>query len=694
MKNNRNLYEEFLFFLSLFLLVFCLISTVQAESPSEDSSNTRDEPVRLEEIVVVSEKEKGQFQTGDVDFGILPSFSTVISRDAFEGRIEDLSEVLKKEKGIQIRRSGGLGSFSQVSIRGSSSDQVMIYVDGILINDASGGGVDLSNISLFDVEAIEVFRGFTPVNFGTASIGGAVNIKTVRPEKGLTSSASAGTGAFGTRQLGAFINHKPSEWDYLISFDYLESDNDFTFENDRGTPLNPADDKTEKRENAQFDQSNVLTKLGYDVSDTFRIDILDQYFDKSQAIPDWRNNPDTKARLDTQRNILALKLTGDRLGETGFNAAATTSLTWKQEEYDDSLGQIGLGRQHSRETTTRIGEQVYIEHLSDLNVLGLNLDFNHEQYEPEDLLYSKTPNDSTRDLFNLGLQDTVLLLDGQFLVTPSWRMTLIKDELESATSVYGIKLESSRRTNTYGVPQIGIQYRPSDWLALKSNLGTYVREPSFFELFGDRGIFIGNTSLTEESGVNFDIGFQIDKRFDTPSIHSISLTAAYFKSDVDDLIARVFDARGVGKSINLPESEIQGLEAGFQVNLLKHFRLLGNATFQDATNQSDIPAFKGKNLPGRWEQSYLGRVETVFENWTVYLEHLSDKNLYYDTANLLKAEDKQELNAGIQAVFDSWMLTFEIKNIQDKQYEDFNGFPMPGRAWYFTVKFYPFGMTR
>jgi iron complex outermembrane receptor protein len=122
--------------------------------------------------------------------------------------------------------------------------------------------------------------------------------------------------------------------------------------------------------------------------------------------------------------------------------------------------------------------------------------------------------------------------------------------------------------------------------------------------------------------------------------------------------------------------------------------LLGNATFQDATNQSDIPAFKGKNLPGRWEQSYLGRVETVFENWTVYLEHLSDKNLYYDTANLLKAEDKQELNAGIQAVFDSWMLTFEIKNIQDKQYEDFNGFPMPGRAWYFTVKFYPFGMTR
>ena len=41
-------------------------------------------------------------------------------------------------------------------------------------------GVDLSNISLSDVESIEIYRGISPANFGKASIGGVVNIKTLR----------------------------------------------------------------------------------------------------------------------------------------------------------------------------------------------------------------------------------------------------------------------------------------------------------------------------------------------------------------------------------------------------------------------------------------------------------------------------------------------------------------------------------
>ena len=101
-----------------------------------------DEPERvttLESVVVTAEQDQPDYQTGDVDLEETTGFVTVIEREAFEGKMEDLAEVLQNEAGVQVRQSGGLGSFSTVSLRGSSSDQVMVFMDGVLLNDASGG---------------------------------------------------------------------------------------------------------------------------------------------------------------------------------------------------------------------------------------------------------------------------------------------------------------------------------------------------------------------------------------------------------------------------------------------------------------------------------------------------------------------------------------------------------------------------
>ena len=114
---------------------------------------------------------------------------------------------------------------------------------------------------------------------------------------------------------------------------------------------------------------------------------------------------------------------------------------------------------------------------------------------------------------------------------------------------------------------------------------------------------------------------------------------------------------------------------------------MGNATVQDTVNQSENEAFNGKKLPGRFEKSYLGRIEARYGTWKVYSEYIIEKGLYYDTANLLEAQDKKEMNAGISWLIRSCLLTFEAKNIGDDQYEDFNGYPLPGRSFYFTLKY-------
>ena len=671
--------KQIILLLSSLLLLLLMSVCVFAETDRK--------AVTLETVVVTAKKPEEIFQTGDVDKEQTPAFFSVIEKEEFEGKIEDLSELLSKEAGIQTRQSGGMGSFSTVSLRGSSSDQVMVFLDGILLNGASGGGMDLGNISLSDIEAIEIYRGVTPINFGKASIGGVVNIRTLRSKEGFNGNVNIGYGSFNTRKLSGFINHKPGKWDYLISADLLSSDNDFEILNDNGTEWNKEDDFWEKRNNAQFDQKNILTKFGFDFKDDVRIDFLNQWFSKDQGLPSWNNSENTKTTFDTERNISTLKLTVNDVGPYHFNTSTRFDYSCKEEDYDDSEGHIGLGNQHSIYTTTGFGVNFFLEWLTEWNVFTIMVDAKHEEYDSEDLLGSHNPNESSRDTFSIGLQDSFIFFEDRLIVTPAVRYTTLEDELKSGTSIWGTPLEGKSRDKDYINPQIGLKYHILDWLSLKTNLANYVREPSFFELFGDRGFFLGNNDLKAEEGTNFDAGFEIKWQETGDWLSGISCNAAYFKSDVDNLITVSYDARGIGKYTNISEAHIEGVELGINLGLLKYFRIVGNATWQDPENRSEIEAFNGKKLPGRFEKSYLGRIEALHRGFKLYTEYVVEKDMYYDTANLLKAEDKKEVNAGISWLFRSFLFSFEAKNLKENQYEDFRGYPLPGRSYFFSIKY-------
>jgi iron complex outermembrane recepter protein len=132
---------------------------------------------------------------------------------------------------------------------------------------------------------------------------------------------------------------------------------------------------------------------------------------------------------------------------------------------------------------------------------------------------------------------------------------------------------------------------------------------------------------------------------------------------------------------------IQGVEASAAAEFFDHFRAVVNLTHQDPKNESDLGAFDGKRLPGRFENSMLGRLEARYAGFTVYGEYAMETGSYYDTANLLPAEDKNEINAGIAWSNGSWLLQIVGKNLTDELVEDFNGFPLPGRSVYASVKY-------
>ena len=117
-----------------------------------------------------------------------PDSVTVIGGDEIEAKQQyTLGAALRSVPGLTVQQSGGPGTLTSLFSRGGESDYTLVIVDGVRAN-AFGGGLDLSQVPLHDVERIEVVRGSQSALYGADAIGGVVQIVT---RSGGAPSASA-----------------------------------------------------------------------------------------------------------------------------------------------------------------------------------------------------------------------------------------------------------------------------------------------------------------------------------------------------------------------------------------------------------------------------------------------------------------------------------------------------------------------
>jgi outer membrane receptor protein involved in Fe transport len=162
----------------------------------------------------------------------------VIIPDDFKGEQKKLPEYLDMVPGLHVERRGGEGQYSTVTMRGSSSAQVNIYVDGVPQNLGVDGAIDLSLIPLRNVARIEIYRGHVPARFSGAPIGGVINIVTKKP-KGFGFNISAGAKSFTGRNADAGLTAPLFGGSLLLGFHRDQSLGDFGYEYTPPTPPKP-----------------------------------------------------------------------------------------------------------------------------------------------------------------------------------------------------------------------------------------------------------------------------------------------------------------------------------------------------------------------------------------------------------------------------------------------------------------------
>ncbi len=621
-------------------------------------------------IVTDSSAPELDWQLGDVLLDEQTGFTSVITRDAFADRITSLADVIQEESGVQVRQAGGLGAFASVSVRGASAQQVNVFLDGLPLNAANGGAVDLGRIGLADIGQVEIYRGITPIQLARPGLGGAINIRTLRPAQDHRSRVDLGYGSFDTRQANTIHHQVFGQTDVVATLGYLSSDNDFRFDNDNGTPQNPYDDRREPRRNAEFAQWQGLIKLRRDWTHQHSTDALLQLFTQQQGLPTW-NNAAAPSHLTTEALSAQVRQQQLRLGPIDLAERLYTRI--EHEVYNDRTNQIGLGLQHNRYLTWRYGGEVYGEWPIDRHLLTGILQLQRESYHENDLVGPPQDIHRHRSSIVTGLQWAWTVVPEHIRLVPALRWQGYRDGPDDPQAWRGhLDLQLGAKVNLL----------PS--LSLKSNIARYHREPSLYELYGDRGFVLGNPDLTAERGTNWDIGLE----WFAAENHSIGLHSVRcigFQNRITDYIARAYDARGIGRSENIGDARLRGIEFGATAQLPLAIVLRSNVTWLATSDRSDIAAFADKRLPGIFQRSGFLRLQRRFVDLTVFYEYHLEQDLFYDRANLLRADNRTEHNAGIRYLQPRWHAAIEGRNLGNDNYEAFNGFPTPGRAFYGTI---------
>ena len=191
-----------------------------ATTTSATTDDTPDKEATLEDVEVTGSR-------APLALGQAVRMVTVLSREDIQAApVQSINDLLKYAAGVDVRQRGPIGAQTDISIRGGTSEQITILLNGINICDPQTGhnAFDFP-CDLSDIERIEVLEGPAGRVYGTSSLMGAINIVT-RDARSKMAEVRVEGGSFGYLSTGGRVSLKPqlSPLNSQFSASYTRSD--------------------------------------------------------------------------------------------------------------------------------------------------------------------------------------------------------------------------------------------------------------------------------------------------------------------------------------------------------------------------------------------------------------------------------------------------------------------------------------
>jgi vitamin B12 transporter len=614
------------------LFIFApLVCFGQEASPTPSPSEMEAEP-----IVVTATR-------FDIPLELSPASVSVITSEDFEQKqIERVSDALREVPGLSVVQTGTAGQLTAVFTRGLRSEHTQILLDGIPINQGLQGAFNFADLTIDNIDRIEVVRGPQSTLYGPRALAGVIQIFTKQGTGTPGAMVAAEGGSYDTFREWGQSDGKIGNFDYSVGASRLDTDN--------------------ARPNNNYRNTAAITDVGWSPNDRLRIGSLFTYSISDTGNPNTIFDPRPIDHFLTERWLIG------------------PHINWKAAEWWEH--KLIFSYDHERQLndpnqdgfvgpTRALFERTQIDYQNDLRPtswLTLTSGFfysrvNAGQERPFVLqIFGPQPtfvSDHTEEIAGF-LQATLTPIENLIFVAGG-RF----DDFNQFGGVWTYRVAGSYkfdRTNTI----------------LHSSVATGFSPPS-----SQDKIFGNNFGLKPERNLGWDIGVRQELWGDR-----VGVGLTYFHNDLSNAIG----SNGLFETLNLGAAETQGLEAELRAQPITNLLFTVSYTYLDAENTSskDITQLQGARLPRRprnevyvsasylWWKKLRTAVEAKFVN--------AREELNFGGPNF-DIEDYSFVNVAVEYEVNPHLSIFgRVNNLANEHYSEVFGFPALGRAAYGGVK--------
>ncbi|MDY0132449.1 MAG: TonB-dependent receptor plug domain-containing protein [Desulforegulaceae bacterium] len=596
----------------------------------------------LDEIIV---EEKALFES-DKKSGL----NTIITREEIERRgYVSLFNLLEKENSISIRSDSGSEKFSVIDLRGmgeASGSNVLILVDGEIINSSDMAGADLNDIPAHLIESVEIIRGSGGVLNGGGAVSGVIKIKTIEPQKD-QAVFNFNYGSYNTSEKSLFLSHKDKVQALSLSSVFYDTDG--------------------YRDNGFYEKSNALVKYENNYLDSMKFNLTGFVLKDKYGLPgavsidnsdDENQRKKTNFPFDngsTHRKKIGFGLTKDFYKYGSVNISRGYS--YKDNDYLMGYSPL-IEIQDQTDSISSVSKDLRISYNFDKGDFSLvsGFDWFFDDYIRRSQVQNERKNGQldSKDIYLAGfLKKEKFKLNLGFRYSSS-SSKFRNDELKNGRGIKGDLLKEDYNNNA---AEFGITYLPFDLpLELFALFSKSFRNPNIDELGFSSG------SLRPQKSFNYETGLRF-----FPS-YFFRAEASFFYLKTNDEIYYGEDKSGGRFNKNYGDSTIRkGIDLNLKFNLsTKLYASTGisliSAEFEDS----------GEEIPLVSDFNYFAFIEyEPFENFFATLDYsyFASKNQGSDLrGDLEEIPSYNTTDLSLRYKIKNLSVFVKVKNIFNEKY--------------------------
>jgi len=555
-----------------------------------------------------------------------------------------VSDLLRALPGVSVSRSGPSGNLTQIRVRGSEANHVLVLIDGIEVGNPNTGEFDFAGLRSEDIVRVELLRGEQSALYGSDALGGVISITTraARAEAGY--DVSYEMGSFKTRAVNGTavyaLGDKLGERASLsLNGTYFETDG-----YDISTGGSDELDGSESR-NLNIGLNNV--ELGpFTINAKGALSTLETEFDSDSNFDGRLNDTNDELTTDTALGRVAVNF-------NLLDIDNTVSFAITNTDAENPNAGFRNDTQGTRRQFSWIAKKSWGAH--NLTLLGESETEKFTNFGGVDAGQNQTES----------LSNQAIAADYRF--TPG-AMTLTASARQDFNSRFDNAL-TYRVGGSYHLEAIGGR--------LRGSYGTGIKNPTLTELFGFfPAFFVGNPDLKPEESQGFNIGYE--QTFGD----AINFSVDYFKSDLENEIFTDFSAFPSTAKNRTSQSQRDGveLEARWRVSDMLNFN--GSATFlnseEDGVKEIRRPDFTASGsvtVRATDRLSLTGVVDHTGSQTDQDFATFPARVVTLDAFTLVGLNASYDVAEGVT-------VSLRGENLLDEKYEEVIGYASQNRAIY------------